>query len=329
MVEAVRLGAFVVLVAVFLLRGRSAKNRPETRLSWYASGVGALAMFVSGAVFPSNWIDAALGGVNMSNLLQNILTTVAFWLLVQAVLTQNGQTKSLRELRWWPPLAIIVVFSIPFMLITGRGTAPSGFITSHAEDVWLWLYASIYMAAIAGLSAIILIRQNRDVPRRPFRLFTVGASLVIVGSLAEIAALTIDLFTPVHPSFLYALFDPFFFPGVILIVLGIGAFSIYLRQQHAQLAEYLEDLREILKTRGAAVALDVAEPMTREDANSATYSLYIEINDAVNIGTLTLTKAEERLIRQMDDIYASRGMVKGLFEGGKRVAVFAPDWTQR
>ncbi|RDV44026.1 hypothetical protein DOE76_14935 [Leifsonia sp. ku-ls] len=81
--------ALLILAVVFLARTLSAVREPRSRLSWLASGAGTLALLTLGTAIPQPVVDGWIGGQNWLNLVQNVLCTVAFWLVTQAAISQD------------------------------------------------------------------------------------------------------------------------------------------------------------------------------------------------------------------------------------------------
>ena len=96
--------ALIILAVVFLARTPSAVREPRSRLSWLASGAGTLALLTLGTAIPQTVLDGWIGVQNWLNLVQNVLCTVAFWLVAEAAISQDGRR---RTLRWWPLLAAL------------------------------------------------------------------------------------------------------------------------------------------------------------------------------------------------------------------------------
>jgi hypothetical protein len=262
-----------------------------------ASGAGTLALLTLGTIVPQADIDDWLGGHNWINLVQNVLCTIAFWLVTQAAISQDGRN---RTIRWWPLAAALAAFTIPFLFIVDRGTTDYYFIPHHAAQTAMWLYASIYMATIAGIS-VSLIRGVRGREARAYWFFRIGAAVVIIACVDEIAFLTTARFGLVSPPIqqaLYRLFDPFFYVGVILIVAGIASFTFIRLLRFLNLRLKLFLLRRILLRHGFTVPIIDDQ----SDLLGAVYDLVIAIRDRQAMQQLTLIPAELGLVKRSEKI---------------------------
>lgn len=289
--------ALIILALVFIARMPSAVREPRSRLSWLASGAGTLALLTLGTAVPQPVIDDWLGGQNWINLLQNVLCTIAFWLVTQAAISQDGRN---RTIRWWPLGASVAAFTIPFLFIVNRGTTDYYFIPHHVGQTAMWLYASIYMATIASIS-VSLIRGVRGREARAYRFFRIGATIVIIACVDEIAYLTTARFALVAPPVedaLYRLFDPFFYVGVILIVAGIASFTVVRVLRMMNLRHKLFWLRRVLMRHGFTPP--VIED--KSDLLGAVYDHVIAIRDRQAMQQLTLIPAEHGLVKRSERI---------------------------
>ncbi|MDN4599288.1 hypothetical protein ACF1AJ_19400 [Leifsonia sp. NPDC014704] len=292
--------ATIILAAVFVLRTASAIREPRSRLSWLASGVGTLALLTLGTVIPQRTIDGWLGGENWINLAQNVLCTVAFWLVTQAAISQDGQR---RRLRWWPLVLALIAFIIPFLFITERGATDSSFIPHHTGQTAMWLYASIYMATIAAIS-FELLRGVATRPARAYWFFRVGAALVILASVDEIVYLTLARFQMASLAVILLLnkaFDPFFYIGVILIVVGIASFTAARSVRALRLQVKLFLLGRILARRG----LQSPRSVPSTDTLGRVYDHVITIRDLETMDEITLSRTEVMLVDGSERLVAS------------------------
>ncbi|MBO1741052.1 hypothetical protein [Leifsonia sp. TF02-11] len=283
--------ATIILALVFVLRTPSAIREPRSRLSWFASGVGTLALLTLGTVIPQPVIDGWIGGENWINLAQNLLCTIAFWLVTQAAISQDGQR---RRLRWWPLALALIAFTIPFLFITDRGTTDHYFIPHRTGQTAMGLYASIYMATIAAIS-FELLRGVRNRQARSYWLFRIGAALVIVASLDEIVFLTFARFQMAPPFIIELLnmaFDPFFYVGVILIVAGIASFTTTRSVRELRLQAKLFLLGRVLARRG----LPRPQSVPSTDTIGRVYDHVITIRDQETMAEITLSRGEVILV---------------------------------
>jgi hypothetical protein len=301
--------AFIGLVVIFISRARNAAAVPAARLSWLASGVGSLALFSRGYVVPLPVLDGLLGGTNLINLAQNIFATIAFWLVMQAVRTRNR--RPLGELAWWPLVLIILAFSIAFFFID-RGSTTRDFIRQESGQVALWLYASIYMAGIAGMCAY-LVGGVRGRHSKIYMFFIVGGAMVAIGSVMEIVFLTLQCFalaTPELRQFVYGLFDPFFYPGVVLVTCGIAIFSLKRSIRHGKVRRQVSSLEILAAEHGLAVSPgSSAQVRGRAAADAALerlYELVILLHDYDHAGQVTLDVDGRRQLHVADEIIADQ-----------------------
>jgi hypothetical protein len=291
--------ATIILALVFILRTPSAIREPRSRLSWLASGVGTLALLTLGTVIPQPTIDSWIGGENWINLAQNLLCTTAFWLVTQAAISQDGKR---RRIRWWPLAAALVSFTIPFLFITDRGATDYYFIPNRTRQTAMWLYASIYMGSIAAIS-FELLRGVRDRPARSYWFFRIGAAMVILASLDEIAYLTFarfDMSPGLIENILFSLFDPFFYVGVILIVVGIASFTTTRFIRQFRLQAKLFWLGRVLLRRG----LQRPQSVPSTDVLGRVYDHVITIRDLETMGEITLIRAEVIFVASAERLVA-------------------------
>lgn len=289
--------ALVILALVFVVRTPSAIREPRSRLSWLASGAGTLALLTLGTAIPQPELDGYLGGHNWINLAQNVLCTIAFWLVTQAAISQDGKR---RTVRWWPLVAALTAFTIPFLFITDRGRTDYFFIPHHANQTAMWLYASIYMGAIGAIS-FQLIAGVRARSARSYWLFRIGATTVILACLDEIIFLTttrFELFPPSAQNVLFHLFDPLFYVGVILIVAGIASFTLLKTLRTLNLRHKRYWLGRTLARHGFAPP----RVEDRSDLLGSVYDHVIAIRDLQAMQQLTLIRAERGLVERSERI---------------------------
>lgn len=273
MIGALQTGTLFVLVAIFIARSRSAIRTPAARLSWFASGVGALAMTTLGTVIPQSVIDSALGGSNAINLAQNILATAAFWLVTQAAV--SGGRTSTPTIPWWELVLALTVIAIPFFFIARDPATSYYFLIEHIRQTPTWLYASTYMAVVA-LVSIRLFTGVRHWETWPRHLFRVGSVIVILACLDEIASLTLDHFAaplPAVRAIVFALFDPLFYGGVLLIVTGIASVTVKRWWREVRLWASSRRLQHIASRRSSV------DPVRVRDLGLRLYYLVIQVRD--------------------------------------------------
>lgn len=195
------LGFFALGIA-FLVRIPNVIRVRTARLTWLATGVGALALLYCGTLIPIPVLDGWLGGTNYLSLLQNVSATLAFWLVMQAVITQGRFP--LRQLFKWPLYVGIAAFVVPFFFID-RGTTSQDFMFERADQLPTFLYSSIYLAMIAGICVYLSAKVWKG-GSLTFAALLIGAQFVILGSLLQIMGLggiCFHWFTDPANTFLY------------------------------------------------------------------------------------------------------------------------------
>lgn len=280
-----RVGAGIALGLLFglaLYRLPNAWRHPESRLVWAASFTGCLALASVGVVVALPVLDGWLGGSNLINLVQNILATSAFWLLLQATLTLDGSR--FRPAAIWALPVMVASFTIPFFLIRDRGTTDSNFIRERADDWALWAYASLYMLSVVGIMVQIIIGIRGRTPWQ-YRLIRLGAVLIALGSVLEVAYLTLrvlDSQPHVAVERLGDLFAPPFFGGVVLVTAGIMSFTFAKWSRSG--SWWL--LEKLLSGTSAAQGIDVPA-MARDGAVREAYRLAVRLTDLANSQALS------------------------------------------
>ncbi len=293
--------AFVVLVIITVVRMPSVIRQPSSRLAWLATLSGCAAFAMTGAVIPLSVLDAWLGGTNLGNLFQNVFATTAFWFLMQAARTVDGSRVNPRS--WWVLPAMVVAFSIPFLMIPSRGPTSNDFIKQYADEVTLWVYASVYMGCVVFIMWRLLAGIRGRTPR-PYVLIRVGAWAIGAASVLEIAYLTLRVLDVQPRAAVELIGHAFvlpFYGGVILAAIGLAAFAFVRRTRWSVLVA----LRVLLLRANTERGLD---PRTvHEDGADAydTYRLAVRLTDIANSEELNwrerwiLRAATRMLDRQM------------------------------
>jgi hypothetical protein len=300
---AIHTAAFITLALVFLLRTRSAIVNPRARLSWMASGFGALAVLTLGSIIPVEVMDGALGGNNVLYLVQNFLASLGFWLLVLSTVPEHDAAPMTPLRRYGPMMVVFAGFTIAFVNIDRRATSTT-FIHDHIEQLSAVLCASIYLVGIVVISVrlVLAARPSRSASYWPFRI---GGALCTVGAVNEIAWLFIGHFIQPEASIQaagYAAFDPLFYSGVILIVAGIASFTVrkWIRDTRMTIA-----IRRLARTMAAA---DVPVPeLSRQDVYGdnrlmTAYDLLIRFRDEELAGRVTLGPHDRRVVTNAEAV---------------------------
>lgn len=294
---ALQTAAFATLAAVSLLRMRSALRTPRARLSWLASAIGALALLTLGSVIPLDVLDNALGGTNIIYLVQNILATLAFWLVTQATVAAEAAVSARPRRRYWPLCLILVAITFSFFLIQRGPTTPT-FIHDHTAQLAAVLCASIYLAGISIISSqlIAAVRRRRAVAYWPF---IVGGFLVVLASVNEILWLFLDHFNAVDARVQaagYTAFDPLFYSGIILIVTGIASFTIRKWARDGRVTVAIRKLSRIIARAGVTKPALNSDVVDGADRLTAAYDLLIGIHDEQLAGRLKLSLREQHTV---------------------------------
>lgn len=293
--------AFYLLAALFAARTLPAMRNPAARLSWLAAGAGAAGVFLLGSIIPLEAIDAALGGTNVSYLLQNIFATIAFWMITQTTISRGG----LRARTWWPLVAIVMAFTIPFFFIV-RGRTSATFTHDHVDQLPMLLCTGIYLSGLIFMCAQLL-RSIRRRSMAAYWPFAVGAWLVIAGCASEITFMTLDHANLAQPETVqagYLLFTPLFFPGVMLVVAGVGSFAVRRRIRDRNLDQLTRELASILARIGVVVPEFDAGQSTSHSRLLRVLALHVEIRDREAIKQLRLSDVEEAVVERAEKLLA-------------------------
>lgn len=295
--------AFLILCLVAALRIQSALHNPDARFSWLASVVGAFALLTLGSVVPLADLDGALGGSNMIYLAQDLLASVAFWLVLQAAVVEEDDKAVRPNRRYWLLVVTLAAFSAAFFFIDRGPTTPT-FIHDNVDQLAAVLCAGIYLAGISSISLqlILAVRRRRIVAYWPFLL---GGTLTIVACLNEIVWLFIAHARAVDmrvQAVGYALFDPFFYMGVILIVTGILSFTVRKWNREARVTLAIRGLSRITQRAGIALLTTTDEPVSGDPRVPQAYDLLISIHDAILTGHLQLSTRERLVVLRAETL---------------------------
>lgn len=259
---------------IFLVRTPYVLRNPRGRAAWAATGVGALGLLTLGSVVPQVVLDGLLGGSNLINLVQNVCATTAFWCMLRASTADLPVRPVLAR-----PLSLVVMiaaFSVPFFLVRDRGGTEFHFIVLGIDQTAMWLYASIYMACVAALTTVTLVR-GVPASRGALVPFRIGLVLVTAASVEEVVSLTADHFvlgSPEVRDVLRFAFDPPFYLGIVLVVTAMASLTTRRWVRDLRCRVHHRQLRRIA---GRHELRPVERP---GDVQVRTYDLLIAIRDA-------------------------------------------------
>lgn len=279
--------AFLALALLAGLRLPALRRGGAGTLSELALLAGTGALFMVGTAVPLPVVDGWLGGVNVVNLLQNVLATLAIWFMTMTVKYMATGSVPTRRPRW--ELAIVVTaFTIPFFFIGHPCPTNMDFVRAHGDDVWLWLYASIYMGYVAYLMVRMLIALGNRAPRA-YAIVRVGAVSMGAASLAEIVYLT-GRVLGVRMEWLGDSFIPLFYGGILLIAMGLAWFPLARRARRVALT-----IANAMLRRTSAAHPTLADVEEHDTAVHGTYRLAVQLADIGN--AVELTRGEQRTLR--------------------------------
>lgn len=286
--------AFLTLAALFIIRTPSAIRSPHARFSWLACGVGALAILTLGPIVPVATIDAALGGTNIIYLVQCWLASLAFWLMVQAARVAGG-TSDHRT----PHLLLIGLYwaatAAPFLVVQDRTPTDPLFIHNRADQLAAVLCATIYMLGIAVMSVRLVIHVAGR-KSGGYWFFRAGVLLILTAIAVEITGLFSELSGAPSQlvTALWSVFDPLFYPGVVLIVAGQAWFWVARHLRSRRATQRIRRLQLILEQRG------LSTPPIDDDKAFTVYALLVRIKDSAGIDRLHLSAEESRVVDEAE-----------------------------
>ncbi len=295
--------ALLALLLVVVARAAVAWRRPRARIAWLAALVGVVALFTQGTLVPFPVLDGLLGGTNVLKLVQNVLTMVALWLGIQAG-TAPADAR-VHTVRWRFPLLLGGVFAVVFFVaMPTRG--PSSFLfieTAVLTSTGAWVYGVTHMAGIALVGALLFRSARASLPG-PRLFFRLGAIAIVLGCLSEIVDLTLARFV-VPSAVASALFDPLFYLGVVVFVVGVFAASRASRAIRLRGESLLARLRHVAQERGVTRSPQFVSGTatgTPVDARTDTHlhALRVAVEDDAIASASPLTDAQRRLLDDVD-----------------------------
>lgn len=199
-------------------RRRASRAHRTSFASLLAAVFGALAVVSLGIVLPLAWIDGALGGTNLTNLLQSLLTICSFWFFrtaVRAVALPGTPTYRVEAL-----LGALTAIAIPFFMISDRGPTSAQFMAEHSDQLANVAYNTIYMVILCWI-VVDMIWALRGHAQAVYGAFRCGLALVALSCVDEIMYVWLAFAAPgAVADVLYHLFYALFFGGILIVALG-------------------------------------------------------------------------------------------------------------
>lgn len=293
--SAIQTATFAILAGAFILRIPRAIRHREARLTWAASGIGALAILTLGTIVPQAALDAPLGGHNVIKLVQTSLALIAIWLGAQAAIALSPTGRRMAP----PTLALMVALPIaPFLLIRRTGPTSLHFLDQSIRQFPAWLYAMLYMAALVYVAARLLLAFRRHAAVGAW-LIKAGSAAIIAASLVEGVSFTVQLLIPTPASTSSALsasFDALFYLGVCAMSLGIIAYTSTRTLRQWQIPRILKQLEPAA----------TAAPHTPTDPPQLAqlYQAIVTVRDRIVAGSIQPSPQQLRALRRGERIIA-------------------------
>lgn len=199
---------------------RVSDDRPSdlSMSSLAAAFFGVLAILSLGVVVPLGLVDAMVGGSNIANLIQSLLTVCAFWSFraaVRAFVHPEARSYRTRLL-----VALLIAITIPFFMIADRGATNALFMSEHADQTANVVYNVVYMGVLAWIVGD-MIWALRGSAHSIYGVFLAGLALVLLSCLDEIAYICIAHFWQGPAAeFTYYAFYVLFFGGILVVAVG-------------------------------------------------------------------------------------------------------------
>lgn len=210
----------VSLVALGVLRAFSLRKNGEREwspASLVAAGFGVVAVLSLGVFIPLEILDEPLGGSNLTNLLQSLLTVCAFWFFRVAVMETVFPAPQSYRL---PFLALsLALITVAFFFIEDRGPTSAQFMAEHADQLANVSYNTVYMTVLGWVvfDMFWALRQEE----RAYQVFRVGLLLVLASCVDEILYVTLAYAAPGPVAqALYHSFYALFFGGILIVAAG-------------------------------------------------------------------------------------------------------------
>lgn len=287
--------ALIGLLAVVVSRARVAWRYPRARIAWLGALSGVVALLTQGTVIPLSVLDGLLGGTNVLKLVQNVLTMLSLWLGIQAGTAPI--TARIHTLPWRLPALLAAVFAtVFFVALPERGASSFRFIEdAAATSTGAWLYGVVHMAGIAALGVLLFRSARASLPGvRPF--FRGAAAGIVLGCVTEVVDLTLTRFFQ-PDEVVSALFDPFFYLGVLAFVVGILRASRAATRIRRRGEMLLGRLGELARQRGVQRLTSLPSDAALD---SRLHALRVAVEDAAIATSTPLSAAQRALLDDVD-----------------------------
>lgn len=218
LIAAIALSAVTVL---FVLRGAYAARNKRARPSWIATGCAVVGLVAFGVLWPATTVDRTLlGGQNLLNLVLALSATAGFWFVRDAM---RNYGRAYAPGRLWMLATQAALLTALFFMIPDRQGSADSFIDDHLHSLTCWIYITVYMLGILGLSADSIrgVWSRRSLPNS--RVFIAGFSLIITAAVADLTYSLIGhiagQLTAAGRVFFIG-FELFFYGGMVIVLAG-------------------------------------------------------------------------------------------------------------
>lgn len=291
---------FVILASAFLLRIPRAIRHRQARLTWAATGIGALALLTLGTLIPQAVLDAPLGGHNLLKLIQTSLALVAIWLGAQSAITLGPAHHRMNG----AGLVVMVILpAVPFFFIRRAGPTNLHFLDENIRQFPAWFYATCYLVALMYI-CLRLIAAFHHHKEPGALLIKQGSAAVIIAGIVEVANFTLQLIggsSDGTAAVLSHIFNLVFYLGICVMTLGIVAYASARTLRQWRIPRLLTQLTRATTQAGERPAelgaLD-GPPLAR------LYSATVTLRDLLVAGTIQPTRRQRRALYRAERIIA-------------------------
>lgn len=301
--------AFLLILALFILRAPTALRRPTARPAWFASGFAILGLLTLGMLVPIPALDRLVGGMNLWNLGEALAATASFWFFRRALQLLDDPQSTQR--RPWGLLALLVAIAVPFCTID-LGRTDVDFVDNNLRQPGLFVYLFVYLAGlaiIAGRSAWIVRRRWKST----FSVFIAGYAFVTIAAMLDIVYISTGFFqlgTHAFQHRFFELFSVFFYPGVLL--LAVGFTSMY-TARWLTMAQPIWRLRKLalagiyLRMSGKPITPRLLRALSGGEPVAEAYDEVVRIHDLSFLENIVLTRREAKIVTSIESAIAARG----------------------